>query len=104
MLLILTPLGILAAGSAWGEWSPQDFSNPAARNRIAAVSGNQSPPAEAPRGLRALSSFWTAPMPRYAPPFLKSPAFGYLLSAMAGTGLILLVMLFAGFMMGGRTG
>jgi cobalt/nickel transport system permease protein len=75
-LLILTPLGILATGSAWGE----------------------SPPSPAPRGLRALSSFWTAPMPRYAPPFLKSPAFGYLLSAMIGTGLILLVVLFAGWL------
>jgi cobalt/nickel transport system permease protein len=75
VLLILTPLGILATGSAWGEGVP----------------------AQAPRGLRALSSFWTAPMPRYAPPFLKSPAFGYLLSAMIGTGLILLLVLFAGW-------
>jgi len=104
VLLILTPLGILAAGSAWGEWAPADFSDAAARNQIAAVSGNQSPPTEAPRGLRGLASFWTAPMPRYAPPFLKSPGFGYLLSGMAGTGLILLVMLFAGFVMGGRAG
>jgi cobalt/nickel transport system permease protein len=104
VLLILTPLGILAAGSAWGEWAPAEFSDAAARNQIAAVSGNQSPPTEAPRGLRALASFWTAPMPRYAPPFLKSPGFGYLLSGMAGTGLILLVMLFAGFLMGGRAG
>ena len=103
-LLILTPLGILAVGAAWGEWAPADFSSPAARREIAAASGHQAPPAEAPRGLRALSSFWTAPMPRYAPPFLKSPVFGYLLSAMTGTGLILLVVLFAGFLAGGRTG
>jgi cobalt/nickel transport system permease protein len=102
-LLILTPLGILAAGSAWGEWAPSDFSNPALRQEIASASGRQAPPAQAPRGLRALSSFWTAPMPRYAPPFLKSPAFGYLLSAMTGTGLILLVVLFAGFLAGGRS-
>jgi cobalt/nickel transport system permease protein len=81
-LLILTPLGILATGAAWGE----------------------TPPSPAPRGLRALSSFWTAPMPRYAPPFLKSPAFGYLLSAMAGTGLILLVTLFAGLLVRRRSG
>jgi cobalt/nickel transport system permease protein len=97
-LLIFTPLGILAVGSAWGEWAPEDFSNPAVRHEIASSSLNQSPPAQAPRGLRALSSFWTAPMPRYAPPFLKSPAFGYLLSAMTGTGLILLVVLLAGRM------
>jgi cobalt/nickel transport system permease protein len=81
VLLILTPLGILATGSAWGEGVPP----------------------QAPRGLRALSSFWTAPMPRYAPPFLKSPAFGYLLSAMIGTGLILLVVLLAGWMLQRRT-
>jgi cobalt/nickel transport system permease protein len=79
-LLILTPLGILATGSAWGE----------------------SLPSPVPRGLGALSSFWTAPMPRYAPSFLKSPAFGYLLSAMTGTGLILLVTLFAGLLINMR--
>jgi cobalt/nickel transport system permease protein len=97
-LLILTPLGILAVGSAWGEWAPEDFSNPAVRHEIASASLSQAPPAKAPSGLRALSSFWTAPMPRYAPPFLKNPAFGYLLSAMMGAGLILLVVLLAGRM------
>ena len=75
VLLILTPLGILATGSAWGE----------------------SPPSPMPRGFKALSSFWTAPMPRYAPPFLKSARFGYMLSAFAGTGAILLVILFTGW-------
>ncbi len=93
ILMILTPLGILAAGSAWGEWAPRDFANPAMRGAIAAASGNQTPPAEAPNGLRRLSSFWTAPMPGYAPPLLKSPSFGYVMSAMAGTGLIILAML-----------
>src|SRR5580692_8933381 len=28
VLLIFTPLGILAAGAAWGEWVPEDFSQP----------------------------------------------------------------------------
>ena len=96
VLLVLTPLGILAVGSAWGEWAPEDFANPAMRQQIAAASGQATPPAAAPQGLRNLASFWTAPMPRYAPPFLKNPAFGYLLSAMAGSGLILLVFLLAG--------
>jgi hypothetical protein len=35
-------------------------------------------------------------MPRYAPPLLKSEKFGYFLSAMAGTGLILVVFLILG--------
>jgi cobalt/nickel transport system permease protein len=80
LLMILTPLGILAAGSAWGEWTPQEF-----------AAGHAGPPSAAPAGLQRLSSFWTAPMPRYAPPFLHSPSFGYLLSAMSGTGLIILI-------------
>ncbi len=95
-LMLLTPLGILAVGSVWGEWSPEDFSNPRARLEMAAASRDVAPPAEAPTGLRRWSSIWTAPMPRYAPPFLKSASFGYMLSAMAGTGLIILVFMLAG--------
>jgi cobalt/nickel transport system permease protein len=96
VLMILTPVGILAAGYAWGEWSPADFSNPQAREFIASTSGGQVPPADAPAGLQRLSSFWTAPMPHYAPPFLKSATFGYLLSAMTGAGMIILIFLLAG--------
>jgi cobalt/nickel transport system permease protein len=104
ILMILTPLGILAAGSAWGEWSPEEFSSAAARQRIAAASGNRLPPAAAPAGLQRMAAFWTAPMPRYAPPFLKSAVFGYALSAMAGSGIIILVFLAAGRIFRGRTG
>jgi cobalt/nickel transport system permease protein len=95
VLLVLTPLGILAVGTAWGEWAPEDFANPATRQQMTAASGRTAPPVAAPAGLRHLASFWTAPMPRYAPPLLKSAAFGYVLSAMAGTGLILVVFLLA---------
>lgn len=98
VLMVLTPLGILAAGSAWGEWSPQDFSNPQTRQHIASSSGNQPLPAQAPAGFERLASVWTAPMPRYAPPFLKSATFGYVLSAMAGTGLVILMSLLTGWL------
>jgi cobalt/nickel transport system permease protein len=98
-LMVLTPLGILAAGTAWGEWSPQDFTNPVARHEIAAASGQAAPPAAAPAGMQRLASFWTAPMPRYAPPFLRSAGFGYLLSALSGTGLTILVFLVAGWVL-----
>lgn len=91
MLLILTPLGILAAGTAWGEWSTRDFSNPAARQSIAAASGNQPAPDHAPSGLQRLSSVWTAPFPGYAPAIVHSASFGYVLSSMAGAGLVVLV-------------
>ncbi|PSH05674.1 MAG: nickel transporter [Acidobacteria bacterium] len=91
VVLLLTPLGILAGGTAWGEWAPQDFSDAAARARIAAASGQSAPPVAAPSGLARLASLWTAPLPDYAPHFVKSAAFGYLLSAMFGVGMILAV-------------
>jgi cobalt/nickel transport system permease protein len=78
-LMLLAPLGILAVGSAWGEWSPHDL--------------NRALPAGVPRGLEHLSSVWTAPFPSYAPPFLRSSSFGYFLSAAFGSGLILLAAL-----------
>ncbi len=95
VLMLITPLGILAVGSAWGEWSPHDFADAAARRQIAAVSANQALPAGVPQGIERLSSVWTAPVPSYAPPFLRSSSFGYLLSAAFGSGLILLAALVA---------
>ncbi|MGC2659700.1 MAG: cobalt transporter CbiM [Bryobacteraceae bacterium] len=92
-MMILTPLGLLTVGSAWGEWSPRQLASPAARQRIAAASGNVPPPAQVPSGLRKLSSIWTAPMPAYAPPVFKNAAFGYVMSALTGCGLILLTFL-----------
>jgi cobalt/nickel transport system permease protein len=94
VLLALTPVGIVAAGSAWGEWSPADFSNQAARRQIARASGSVELPAAVPHGLRRLADVWTSPMPRYSAPFLRSAAFGYLLSAMTGAGLIILAWVF----------
>ena len=93
--MLITPLGILAVGSAWGEWSPHDLADGAARRQIAAVSSDQALPAGVPQGRDRLSSVWTAPFPDYAPPFLHSSSFGYLLSAAFGSGLILLAALVA---------
>ena len=84
LLLLLTPLGILAAGKAWGEWSPAEFVR-------AAPMTNQS--AAVPAGMQRLSTLWTAPFPSYAPGFVKSAAFGYVLSAMFGVGLLLALSL-----------
>ena len=74
LLMLLTPLGTLAVGTAWGEWSADSFAN-------------------APSGLARWSSIWTAPFPSYAPGFIKSPTFGYLLSAMFGVGIIVVISL-----------
>ena len=93
LLMIATPLGLLAAGTAWGEWGVPDFKNPAARAQIAAASRQTSPRPSRPDGLENLAGTWTAPMPDYAPPFLRSAPLGYVLSAMFGCGLILLAWL-----------
>jgi len=91
VLMILTPLGILSAGSAWGEWVASDYSDPAVRAQMAAASLQAPPPSAAPQGLVRLSTLWTASFARYAPPYVANPMFGYLLSAMFGVGMIMLV-------------
>jgi len=98
LLLVLAPLGILAAGTAWGEWGARDFSNLQARAKMALASQNAAPPLHAPRGLERLSSVWTAPFPQYAPSFVRRPALGYALSAMFGAGAVILVALLAGWL------
>jgi cobalt/nickel transport system permease protein len=90
VLLVLTPLGLLAAGSAWGEWGASDFTDAAARQHMTTASLGHAPPPQAPRGLERLSSAWTAPLPDYAPPFLRNAAVGYLLSGMFRAGLVIL--------------
>lgn len=84
VLMLITPLGLLATASAWGEWSPAEL-------RSAELG-------KAPAGLEKLSTIWNAPMPDYAPPFLKSERLGYLCSAMFGTGLILAAWLSLGWL------
>ena len=84
LVMLLTPLGILAAGTAWGEWSPAKLAHAASQQPSA-----DSLPASVPTGLQRLSSFWTAPFPAYAPSFVRSRGFGYLLSAMFGVGIVI---------------
>lgn len=86
-LALAAPLGLLATGTAWGEWSVEDFKDPDARAEIAAASGNQAPPSAAPGGMERLASFWQAPLPDYAPPFLRHAGAGYVLCAAAGIAL-----------------
>jgi cobalt/nickel transport system permease protein len=88
-LLILTPLGVIATGSAWGEWSTRELQQ-------------QLPSGSVPAGLTRLSAFWTAPVSRYAPGFIRSESFGYLVSAMLGVGLIIVVSLMLNYLFGRR--
>jgi cobalt/nickel transport system permease protein len=88
-LVLATPLGLLAAGTAWGEWGADEFADPTSREAISAATRGAALPAGVPQGLQRLSSVWTAPIPDYAPAFLRSEFFGYLASAMLGVGVII---------------
>jgi cobalt/nickel transport system permease protein len=92
--MVLTPLGILAAGKAWGEWSPSELAMRKSAGQAASVASN-SVTSSAPVGLQRLAKLWTAPFPAYAPTFVKSARFGYFLSAMFAVGILLLVSLVA---------
>lgn len=93
VMLLATPLGLVAAGTAWGEWSADDFADPASRSEIARASLGAEPPAATPEGLARLSRLWTAPVSDYAPSFMRDERFGYVLSGMFGTGLVMATML-----------
>lgn len=94
-LMLATPLGLLAAGTAWGEWGADDFASAAGRLEILQASGGMPPPEAVPAGLERLASLWQAPIPDYAPAFLHSMPVGYVLSAVFGVGLILAFFLAA---------
>jgi len=75
-LIIFAPLGLLAAGTAYGEWAPDEL-----KGRIGFV----------PHGLKELSDLWHAPMQDYniphAPSFKDSKLVSsavYSLSAVIG--------------------
>ena len=53
VLVILAPLGLLAVGETFGEWSNEEI-----KEKLGFV----------PPGLERLSSFWSAPLPDYAFP------------------------------------
>lgn len=101
-LMVLSPLGLIAAGIAWGEWSAGDFQDPAIRDQITHASGNMAPPEHVPQGLEHLSSIWTAPIPDYAPSFMHNESFGYILSAVVGAGLIILIFSGLSWLLGRR--
>ena len=103
VLMLLSPLGLLASGGAWGEWDVEAFARAETRQQIAVASGLNAPPQQAPAGLARLASAWSAPLPDYAVPSLSAPV-GYVLSAVAGSGLVILIWLLVGRFMTRRSG
>ena len=90
VLMMLTPLGILVAGTAWGEWEhPGLFRSRDATRKLPRLQATSRLRSRVPRGLERWSAVWSAPFPQYAPAFVHRPAFGYVISAMFGSGLIM---------------
>ncbi|MHB1006773.1 MAG: PDGLE domain-containing protein [Chloroflexota bacterium] len=68
LLLILTPLGLIAEGAAWAEWGGEEL-----RGMVGFV----------PAGLQSLEGIWRAPAGGYMLPILGG-ASGYVLSGVIG--------------------
>lgn len=99
LMMVLSPLGLIASGTAWGEWSPSDLAHAESRLAIARSSLDAPLPAAVPSGLSRWSEMWSAPVAGYATPFLRSESGGYVLSAIFGVGSILgLALLFDAFL------
>ncbi|MBZ4645736.1 MAG: cobalt/nickel transport protein [Petroclostridium sp.] len=78
IMILLSPLGMLATGTAWGEWGTDEL-----QEMINYI----------PKGLEKLSQSWTiAPLPDYSIPALNDSllqgAIGYILSAIIGVLLV----------------
>ncbi|MGB9722691.1 MAG: cobalt transporter CbiM [Chloroflexia bacterium] len=83
LLVILTPLGLLAAGTAWGEWGAEEL--------------QELGLGFIPQGLQALGNLWNAPIPDYAIPFLGDTV-GYIVSALLGVGILVLLFWLVGWL------
>lgn len=68
LLCLLTPIGLLASGTAWGEWGKEVFIE-----MIGYV----------PKGLERFSEIWHAPFPGYTVTGTEG-YLGYILSALGG--------------------
>ena len=89
VLMLATLAGILAVGSAWGEWKAGDFKDAARRTEIRQASAGASLPENVPHGLERFGEIWKAPLKDYSPPFIRNTSASYLASASIGVGLIL---------------
>ncbi len=89
ILILASPLGLLAPGTAWGEWGTQQL-----RERGLAT---------IPAGLERLSGLWGAPLAGYRLRSLGDASLGYILSAALGILVIAIVVwLFSVLLSGGR--
>lgn len=80
ILVVATPVGLLAEGAAWGEWTAREL-----EDSVGFV----------PKGMAWLEGLWKAPLPGYEVGGLHS-AQGYVISAIVGVALVVLLTWFLG--------
>jgi len=80
VLLFLTPLGLLAPGTAWGEWGREEL--------------QQLGLGFIPAGFDQFADMWSAPLAGYDIPALNNPTVTYIISAVLG--VVLIVVIFFG--------
>jgi cobalt/nickel transport system permease protein len=78
ILIVASPFGLLAPGTAWGEWGTSELESLG----LPAI----------PEGLQKLSSLWGAPLAGYRLPVLGNANLGYVVSAVLGTIVIAVLM------------
>lgn len=87
VFVVLTPAGLIATGTAWGEWSGEEIREAAGY---------------IPRGFAAMADKWKALLPDYSLPALGGGAAGsisgYILSAVVGILLIAGLILLSSFL------
>ncbi|MCL5291174.1 MAG: cobalt transporter CbiM [Actinobacteria bacterium] len=72
-LVLLTPIGALASGTAWGEWNAEEL-----KRTLGFV----------PAGLAHLEGLWKPLMPDYSIPGISNHLVGYLAVAIMGTAIV----------------
>jgi cobalt/nickel transport system permease protein len=70
VLAVVSPLGLLAPGTAWGEWGTEELTKMGLKT--------------IPQGIAQLSGIWGAPLAGYDLPALGNANLGYILSAFLG--------------------
>ena len=86
IFIFLTPLGLLAPGEAWGEWDIGSWNVSKTWKSIA----------------ESVSHIWNAPLPDYNIPGWEKgvlPYLGYIISAIVGVALVVIVTLLIGKVM-----
>jgi cobalt/nickel transport system permease protein len=78
ILILASPVGLLAPGTAWGEWGTKEL--------------GQMGLGFIPQGMDRLSTLWGAPLARYNLPALGNANLGYILSAIVGILVICVVI------------